>query len=147
MHDPVAGDHEGRRIGRAGVGYCANGLRPAQCLRVVSGGFTPQIVPGQKVMWVLVPAGLVRADPASGKITAVIRTGFTPSAMSAPALAVDSAGRLWITGSLLSVVRPGTLTASPVARTPDLISAAVDGPAIWLETGSTLARLQLGRGR
>ena len=55
---------------------------------------------------------------------------------------MDSAGRLWITGSLLTVVVPGTLTAYPVAHTPDLISAAADGPAIWADTGSTLIRLQ-----
>jgi hypothetical protein len=55
---------------------------------------------------------------------------------------MDSAGRLWITGSLLTVVVPGTLTAYPVAHTPDLISAAADGPAIWVHTGSTLVRLE-----
>src|SRR6185503_10360295 len=63
--------------------------------------------------------------------------------MSAPALIMDSAGRLWITGSLLTVVVPGTLTAYPVAHTPDLISAAADGPAIWADTGSALIRLQV----
>jgi len=39
---------------------------------------------------------------------------------------------------------PGTLTAHPVAHTPDLISAAADGPVIWVHTASTLIRLQLG---
>ena len=56
---------------------------------------------------------------------------------------MDPAGRLWITGSVLAVVVPGTLTAYPVARTPDMISAAADGPAIWVDTGSTLVRLQV----
>jgi hypothetical protein len=41
-------------------------------------------------------------------------------------------------------VVPGTLTTYPVARTPDLISAAADGPAIWVDTGSALVRLQAG---
>jgi hypothetical protein len=41
-------------------------------------------------------------------------------------------------------VMPGTLTAHAVARTPDLISAAADGPVIWVRTGSTLVRLQVG---
>jgi hypothetical protein len=118
-------------------------LQPIQSLPVHSGGYTPQIVPGQKAVWVLTPSGLARADPATGRITAVIHVGYVPSDMSAPALIMDSAGRLWITGSLLSVVMPGTLTVYPVARTPDLISAASDGPAIWVDTGSALARLQL----
>ena len=91
----------------------------------------------------LTPSGLARADPATGRITAIIHTGYAPSTMSAPALIMDSAGRLWITGSLLTVVVPGTLTAYPVAHTPDLISAAADGPAIWADTGSTLIRLQV----
>jgi hypothetical protein len=92
---------------------------------------------------VLTPSGLARADPATGRITATIRTGHAPSAMSAPALVMDSAGRLWITGSLLAVVVPGTLTASPVAHTADAISAAADGPAIWVDTGGTLVGLQV----
>jgi streptogramin lyase len=93
-------------------------------------------------VWVLTPSGLARADPATGRITAIIHTGYAPSALSAPALVMDSAGRLWITGSLLTVVVPGTLTAYPVTHTPNLISAAADGTAIWVDTGSTLVRLQ-----
>jgi hypothetical protein len=119
-------------------------LRPARSLPVRSGGYTPQIVSGQKVTWVLTPSGLARADPATGTITAIIRTGFASSALSAPALIMDAAGRLWITGSRLSVLLPGTLVPHPVVRTPSLISAAADGPAIWLDTGTALARLQLG---
>jgi hypothetical protein len=118
-------------------------LKPVQRLRVDSGGYTPQIVPGQKAVWVLTPSGLVRADPATARITAIIHVGYASSAMSAPALIMDSAGRLWITGSLLTVVVPGTLTAYPVAHTPDLISAAADGPAIWADTGATLIMLQV----
>jgi hypothetical protein len=118
-------------------------LKPVQSLRVRSGGYTPQIVPGQTAVWVLTPSGLARADPATARITAIIHVGYAPSAMSAPALIMDSAGRLWITGFLLTVVVPGTLTAYPVAHTPDLISAAADGPAIWADTGSTLIRLQV----
>ena len=118
-------------------------LKPVQSLRVHSGGYTPQIVPGRDAVWVLTPSGLARADPATARITAIIHVGYAPSALSAPALIMDSAGRLWITGSLLTVVVPGTLTAYPVAHTPDLISAAADGPAIWADTGSTLIRLQV----
>ena len=118
-------------------------LKPVQSLPVHSGGYTPQIVAGQTAVWVLTPSGLARADPATARITAIIHVGYAPSAMSAPALIMDSAGRLWITGSLLTVVVPGTLTAYPVAHTPDLISAAADGPAIWADTGSALIRLQV----
>ena len=118
-------------------------LKPAQSLPVDSGGYTPRIVPGRSAVWVLTPSGLARADAATSRITAIIHVGYASSTMSAPALIMDSADRLWITGSLLTVVMPGTLTAYPVAHTPDLISAAADGPAIWLRTGSTLTRLQL----
>ena len=65
----------------------------------------------------LTPSGLARTDPATGKITAVIHTSYASSTMSAPALIIDSAGRLWITGSLLTVVMPDTLTAYPLAHT------------------------------
>jgi hypothetical protein len=118
-------------------------LKPVQSLRVRSGGYIPQIVPGRNAVWVLTPSGLARADPATARITAIIHVGYAPSAMSAPDLIMDSAGRLWITGSLLTVVVPGTLTAYPVAHTPDLTSAAADGPAIWAATGSTLIKLQV----
>jgi len=134
-------------IGCAGVNRIIlinqDSLKPVASLGVNSGGYTPQIVPGEKAVWVLTPSGLARADPATGRITAIIHTGYAPSAMSAPALILDAAGRLWITGSLLTVVAPGTLTAYPVAHTPDLISAAAAGSAIWIETGSALVRLQL----
>ena len=138
---------QGIWIGCAGVDRITlinqGSLKPDQSLRVHSGGYTPQIVPRQKAVWVLTPSGLARADPATARITAIIHVGFASSALSAPALLMDSAGRLWITGSLLTVVMPGTLTAHPVARTPDLISAAADGPAIWADSGSTLVRLQV----
>ena len=134
-------------IGCAGVDRITlinqDSLKPAQSLPVDSGGYTPQIVPGRNATWVLTPSGLARADPATGRITAIIHTGYAPSALSAPALVMDSAGRLWITGSLLEVVVPETLTVHPVAPTPDLISAAADGPAIWVDTGSALISIQV----
>jgi hypothetical protein len=134
-------------IGCAGVDRITlisqGSLKPVQSLRVDSGGYTPQVISGRQATWILTPSGLARADPATGRTTAIIRTGYAPSALSAPALIMDSAGRLWITGSRLTVVMPGTLTAHPVAPTPDLISAAADGPAIWVHTGSTLVRLQV----
>ena len=134
-------------IGCAGVNRITlinqDSLKPVASLRADGGGYTPQIVPGEKAVWVLTPSGLARADPATGRIAAIIHPGYAPSAMSAPALVMDAAGRLWITGSLLTVVAPGTLTAYPVAHTPDLISAAAAGSAIWVETGSALVRLQV----
>ena len=137
-------------IGCAGVDRITlmdqDSLKPVHSVRVDSGGYAPQIVPGQTVVWVLTPSGLARADPATGKTTAIIHTAFAPSAMSAPALIMDPAGRLWITGSLLAVVMPGILTAYPVVHMPDLISAAADGPTIWADTGSTLVRIQVDTG-
>jgi len=141
---------QGTWIGCAGVDRITlmdqDSLKPVHSVRVDSGGYAPQIVPGQNAVWVLTPSGLTRADPATGKITTIIRTGFAPSAMSAPALIMDTAGRLWITGSLLAVVMPGILTAYPVVHMPDLISAAADGPTIWADTGSTLVRIQVDTG-
>jgi len=138
---------QGIWIGCAGVDHITlinqDSLKPAQSLPVDSGGYTPQIVPGRNAVWVLTPSGLAKADPATARITSVIRTGFAPSALSAPTLIMDSAGRLWITGSVLSVVVPGTLTAYPVVRTTDLISAAADGPGIWVDTGSALVGVQV----
>jgi hypothetical protein len=99
---------QGIWIGCAGVDHITlinqGSLKPAQSLRVDSGGYTPQIVPSQKVVWVLTPSGLARADPATARITAIIHADYAPSALSAPALIMDSAGRLWITGSLLARV-------------------------------------------
>jgi hypothetical protein len=118
-------------------------LKPTQSLPVDSGGYIPQIVPSRNVVWVLTPSGLARTDQATGRITAVIRTGYAPSALSAPALIMDPTGRLWITGSLLTVVIPGNLTAYTVARTPNLINAAADGQAIWVDTDSALVRLEV----
>src|SRR5207244_5557374 len=90
-------------IGCAGVNRITlinqDSLKPVASLGVDSGGYTPQIVPGEKAVWVLTPSGLARADPAAGRITAIIHTGCAPSAMSAPALVMDAAGRLWIPGS------------------------------------------------
>jgi hypothetical protein len=119
-------------------------LQPAGSLRVASGRYTPQIVAGPDAVWVLTPSGLARADPATGTITAIIRTGYTSS--TTPGLVMDSAGRLWVTGSQLAVAVPGTLTAYRVAPAPDLIAAAADGPGIWAVTGSTLIRLQADTG-
>jgi streptogramin lyase len=119
-------------------------LTPEQSLPVVdSGGYAPQIIAGPRAVWVLTASGLARTDPATGKTTAMIHTSYASSTMSAPALIMDSAGRLWITGYRLTVVIPDTLTAYPVAHTPDLISAAAEGPAIWTDTGSTPARSTL----
>jgi hypothetical protein len=92
---------------------------------------------------VLTPSGLARADPATARITATIRIGYTASTMSAPALIMDSEGRMWVTGALLAVAVPDTLTAYPVAHTADAITAAVDGPTIWVDSGGTLVGLQV----
>jgi hypothetical protein len=139
---------QGVWIGCAGVDRITlidpGSLTPAESLQVDSGGYTPQIVPGPDAVWVLTPSGLARADPATGRITAIIHTGHAPR--TTPGVVMDSAGRLWVTGSQLAVVVPGTLTAYPVAYTPDLIAAAADEPGIWADTGSTLLRLQADTG-
>jgi len=64
---------QGIWIGCAGVDRITSinqgSLQPAESLRVDSGGYTPQIVPGRNAVWVLTPSGLARADPATGQIT------------------------------------------------------------------------------
>jgi hypothetical protein len=86
---------QGIWIGCAGVDQITlisqGSLKPVQSLRVDSGEYTPQIVPGQQAVWVLTPSGLARADPATARITAIIHVGYAPSAMSAPALVMDAA--------------------------------------------------------
>src|SRR5580692_5367492 len=54
-------------------------LKPVQSLRVHSGGYIPQVVPGRNAVWVLTPSGLARADPATARITAIIHVGYVPS--------------------------------------------------------------------
>jgi hypothetical protein len=138
---------QGIWVGCAGLDHITlinqGSLKPMESLRVDSGVYTPQVVPGREVVWVLTPAGLARADPATARITATIRTGYAASTRSAPALIMDSEGRLWVTGSLLAVAVPDTLTAYPVAHTADAITAAADGPTIWVDTGGTLVGLQV----
>jgi hypothetical protein len=106
-------------------------------------GLTPQIAPGRDVVWVLTPAGLVRVDPATARITATVRIGYDLRAMSFPALTVDRAGRVWIAGSLLTVLLPGTLAAHQVAQTAGSKSVAADGHSVWVNTGRTLVGLDV----
>lgn len=118
-------------------------LKPMESVRVDGGGYTPQIAAGQNAVWVLTPAGLARVDPATARITATVRTGYDPDAMSVPALTMDPAGRVWVAGSLLGVMLPGTLAVYPVAQTADTTSVTADGQHVWVDTGTTLVGLQV----
>jgi hypothetical protein len=73
---------QGAWIGCAGVDRITlidrRSLKPTQSLRVGSGRYTPHIVPGPPAVWVLTPSGLARADPATGRVTTIIRTGYFP---------------------------------------------------------------------
>jgi hypothetical protein len=109
-------------------------------------GLTPQIAPGRKVVWVLTPAGLVRVDPAAARITATVHIGYDLRAMSVPALTVDRAGRVWIAGSLLNVLLPGTLAVHQVGQTAGSRSVAADGQSVWVDTGRTLVGLDVNAG-
>ena len=106
-------------------------------------GLTPQIAPGREVVWVLTPAGLVRVDPATARITATIHIGYDLRAMSVPALTVDRAGRVWIAGSLLNVLLPGTHSVHQVAQTAGTRSVAADRQNVWADTGRTLVGLDV----
>ena len=118
-------------------------LKPVQSLPVHSGGYTPQIVPGQKAVWVLTPSGLARADPATARITAIIHVWLRPQRHSAPALIMGLGGAP-VDHRLPADRRgPRHLTAYPVAHTPDLIMRRRTVLAIWADTGSTSIRLQV----
>jgi DNA-binding beta-propeller fold protein YncE len=108
-------------------------------------GLTPQIAPGREAVWVLTPAGLVRVDPATARITAIVHIGYDLRAMSVPALTVDRAGRVWIADSLLSVLLPGTLAVHQVTQTAGSRSVAADGRSVWVDTGRTLVELDVPR--
>jgi hypothetical protein len=105
---------QGIWIGCAGVDHITlisqGSLKPVQSLRVDSGGYTPQIIPGQQATWILTPSGLARAArPPAGS-----PRSSAPAMPPAPCRSVPHHGRLWITGSGLTVVMPGSLTAHPV---------------------------------
>jgi hypothetical protein len=109
-------------------------------------GLTPQIAPGRETVWVLTPAGLVRVDPATARITATVHIGYDLRAMSVPALTVDRAGRVWVAGSLLNVLLPGSLAVHQVAQTAGSRSVAADGRSVWVDTGRTLVGLDANVG-
>ncbi len=93
--------------------------------------YSPQIAPGQQVVWVLTAHGLVRVDPATGRITATVQTTWNPEASRIPAISVDSSGRVWVAGSSLTVLVPGSLTIRPVANTAEM------GIISFIEAGRT----------
>jgi len=81
------------------------------------GQYSPQIASGQRVVWVLTDTELVRVDSATGKITATVQTSWDPGqGDAAPALTVDSSGRVWVAGSALNVLVPGSLTSHLVVH-------------------------------
>jgi DNA-binding beta-propeller fold protein YncE len=111
------------------------------------GEYSPQIAPGQRVVWVLTAHGLFRVDLATGRITAIVQTTWNPEASRIPAISVDSSGRVWVAGSSLTVLVPGSLTIRPVANTAEMgiISVIEAGPNLWADTGTTLLELGLNR--
>ena len=74
---------QGIWIGCAGVDHITlinqGSLKPVETLRVDTGGYIPQIVPGRNAVWVLTRSGLARADPATARISAIIHTGYAPA--------------------------------------------------------------------
>jgi hypothetical protein len=105
------------------------------------GAYSPQIASGHQVVWVLTAHGLVRVDPGTGRITAAVQTAWNPQVGVMPALGVDPAGRVWVAGTQLTVLLPGSLTPRRVARADGVTNVAVTGPDLWADTGTTLIRL------
>jgi sugar lactone lactonase YvrE len=107
------------------------------------GEYTPQIAPGQRVVWVLTSAGLIRVDPDTGKITATVQTAWDPEADAIPALAVDSSGRVWVAGSPLNVLVPGSLNTNLVGHAAGVTNVMVSRSNLWVDTGTTLVELDV----
>ena len=108
------------------------------------GEYSPQIVPRQRVVWVLTGAGLVRVDPATGKITATVRTAWDPAqGAGTPALAVDSSGRVWVAGSALSVLVPGRAATHPIAYVFGVTNVMMARSNLWVDTGAALVELDV----
>lgn len=118
-------------------------LTAVQRVPVDPGEYSPQIVPGQRAVWVLTAAGLVRFDPGTGTITGPVPTAWNPQAGADPGLAVDASGRVWIAGSPVEVLMPGSRAVRPVARTAGVTNVVVAGPDLWADTGTTLIGLQV----
>ncbi len=113
------------------------------------GEYSPQIAPGQRVVWVLTADGLVRVDPATGRITATVQTTWNPQVTAIPAISVDPSGRVWVAGSPLNVLVPGSPTIHQVANTAEMgiTNVIAAGPNLWADTGTTLLELGLSRSR
>ena len=108
------------------------------------GQYSPQIAPRQRVVWVLTDAGLVRVDSATGKITATVQTSWDPAQADAtPALTVDSSGRVWVAGSALNVLVPGSLTTHLVAHAAGVTNVIAVRSNLWVDTGTTLLELDV----
>jgi hypothetical protein len=118
-------------------------LKAVRRVAVDPGEYRPQIAPGQRAVWVLTAAGLIRVDPGTGRITASVPTAWNPEAAPVPGLAVDASGRVWVAGSPVDVLVPGSLTVRPVARTAGVTSVAVAGSVVWTDTGTTLVGLEV----
>jgi hypothetical protein len=118
-------------------------LRVVRRVPVDPGEYRPQIAPGRRVVWVLTAAGLVRVDPGTGKITAAGPTAWNPDAAAVPGLAVDASGRVYVAGSPVDVLVPGSLTVRPISRTAGVTSVVVAGPIVWADAGTTLVGLEV----
>jgi ligand-binding sensor domain-containing protein len=103
----------------------------------------PLTGPTQRAVWVLTTAGLVRVDPATGRITATVQTAWNPLADAIPALTVDPSGRVWIAGSPLSALLRGSLATHLVTRAVGITNVMVARSNLWVDTGTTLLELDV----
>jgi hypothetical protein len=119
-------------------------LKAVRTSPVNPGEYSPQIAPGQRVVWVLTRAGLVRVDPDTGKITATVQTTWDPAQTDAtPALTVDTSGRVWVAGPALNVLVPGSLATHLVAHAAGVTNVMVARSNLWIDTGATLVELHV----
>lgn len=118
-------------------------LKVVKTLPIAPGDIS-QIIPGQQTMWLFTAMGLVRVNPATGKVTGTVQTVYDPGAGSAPAVAVDDRGRVWAVGpSMLEVLIPGSLAMHPVAHTAGAVSVVTERSNLWTDTGTTLLQLDV----
>jgi hypothetical protein len=56
---------------------------------------------------------------------------------------VDTSGRVWVAGSALNVLVPGSLTTHLVANAAGVTNVMVANSNLWVDTGTTLVELDV----
>jgi sugar lactone lactonase YvrE len=110
-------------------------------------GGAPQVIPRQRVVWVLTGDGLLRVDPDSCTVSGAVRKGwpqgFTPP-LSMPGFAADGQGRIWVVNQGLDVVQPASLAVHRVGghALEPTTNVFFSGGQLWTAGGRALVEIQ-----